>query len=246
MQTIVVDRDYDTWRTQARRLLAAGTPPEKVLWQESGDNQLLLLPPSSAPSTISGQQIRVPKGYHDLSFDVLHHRDPQRFGVLYRLLWRVTHGERDLLEIEVDDDVRQAVTMQRQVNWDAHRMSGFVRFEKITSEEGELYLAWYRPDHYVISLVAGSFVRRFQEQRWSILTPDDSAHWDRQTLRFGPGVPQRPTTSDELVALWQTYYISTYNSQRDNPRLFRQHVPTRFLKDMPEGTAIAEQKRGTP
>jgi DNA polymerase len=243
MRTIVVERDYDTWRDEARKLLAMGTAPEQVLWQEAGDDQLLLLPASSPQSTITNQQIRVPKDYRDLSFDVFHHRDPQRFGVLYRLLWRLTHGERNLLEIEVDDDVRQAVILQRQVNGDAHRMSGFVRFEKIRDEEGELYLAWYRPDHYVVPLVADSFVRRFGGQRWSILTPDDSAHWDTRRLRFGPGVPQRPTTNDELVSLWQTYYISTYNPQRDNPKLFRQHVPTRFLRDMPEGGAIAKAKR---
>ena len=127
--------------------------------------------------------------------------------------------------------------MERQVKWDAHRMTGFVRFETAHDAEGELYLAWYRPDHHVLPLCAGSFVRRFKSQRWSILTPEDSAHWDLKTLRFGPGVAKRPATSDQLVALWQTYYASTYNPQRDNPKLFRQHVPTRFLQDMPEGAA---------
>ena len=246
MQTITVERDYDTWRAQARRLLGEGITPEQIIWQEAGDDQLLLLPSSSVPSTIKHPQIRVPKEYHDLSFDIFHHRGPQRFGLLYRLLWRLTHGERNLLQIEVDDDVRQAVVMQRQVNWDAHRMSGFVRFEKISDQEGELFLAWYRPDHYVVPLVAGNFVRRFGNQRWSILTPDDSAHWDKHKLRFGPGVKERPTTSDHLVSLWQTFYISTYNPQRDNPKLFRQHVPTRFLKDMPEGQAIAKSKAAGP
>lgn len=239
MHTITVQRDFDTWRTQVRHLRAEGIPPEQVVWQEAGDEQLLLLPSSSGQSTITSQQIRVPQEYRDLSFDVFHHRDPQRFALLYRLLWRLTRGERNLLHIEVDDDVRQAVILRRQVNWDAHRMSGFVRFEKIMDQEGELFLAWYRPDHYVVPLVADSFVRRFGGQRWSILTPDDSVHWDRHKLRFGPGVKERPATSDDLVSLWQTYYISTYNPQRDNPKLFRQHVPTRFLKDMPEGQAIA-------
>jgi probable DNA metabolism protein len=250
MHCIAVHRDYDTWRDQARSLLAANVPPAQILWQEADDDQLLLLPPAPGQSTTNNQQnthIRVPAEYRELSYDIFHHRDPQRFGVLYRLLWRLTHGERNLLAIEVDDDVRQAVIMQRQVKWDTHRMSGFTRFEKITDAEGELYLAWYRPDHYVVPLVADSFVRRFGDQRWSILTPDDSAHWDPRAgagkLRFGPGVAQRPATNDQLVSLWQTYYMSTYNPQRDNPKLFRQHVPTRFLQDMPEGQAIAKAKR---
>lgn len=247
MLTLTVSREYDEWRAQVRDLLARQIPPEQVLWQEAADDQLLLLA-SAPPTPVAAQRknIRVSREYADLAHDVFHHRDSQRFPLLYRLLWRLTHGEPNLLKIEVDDDVRQARIFERQVRWDAHRMCGFVRFEVIRDAEGELYLAWYRPDHCVVPLVAGSFVNRFRGQRWSILTPDDSAHWDTRTLRLGPGVAKRPATNDQLVSLWQTYYASTYNPQRDNPRLFRQHVPIRFLRDMPEGDAAAKaQARGT-
>ena len=217
-------------------------PPEQILWQEAQQSQMLL-------EGLSGQdqnpiaedsppvQIRVPREFAELAWDVFHHRSGERFAVLYRLLWRLSHGERNLLKVEVDDDVRQAKIMQRQVNWDAHRMSWFVRFEKTSDELGDLYLAWYRPDHSVLRLVAGNFVRRFGNMRWSILTPDESAHWDMLKVQFGPGVSTAPSTPDQLVSLWQTYYASTYNPQRDNPKLFRQHIPTRFLRDMPEGKA---------
>ena len=241
MHTIRASRDYDQWRAQAREMLLRGLPPEEVLWADGDDGQLTLLRPEvpldPALPPRTGRVPRVPREYLNLAEEVFHHRSPQRFWILYRLLWRLSRGERDLLKIEVDDDVRQARIMERQVRNDAHRMTGFVRFERTSDAEGELYLAWYQPDHHVLPLCAGSFIRRFRNQRWSILTPDESAHWDLKKLRFGPGVSKRPAGNDQLVALWKTYYASTYNPQRDNPKLFRQLVPTRFLKDMPEGSA---------
>lgn len=240
VETITVGRDYEAWRKVARAMVMAGRPPEELIWREQGDGQMLLV--GEAEGMESRGTVRVPRDFGELAEDVFCHRSSERFGVLYRLLWRLTRGERNLLKVTVDDDVNEAMTMQRQVRWDAHRMSGFVRFERGSDEEGELFVAWYRPDHYVVEMAAGSFVRRFGAMRWSILTPDDSAHWDCQRLRIGPGVKDRPTTNDELVGLWQTYYVSTYNPQRDNPKLFRQHVPTRFLRDMPEGIAAERLK----
>ena len=223
-------------------MLARAVPPDEVMWTETGDEQLLLLGGDEvAPSPTN--TARVPREYAELAYRVFHHRSPQRFWILYRLLWRLSRGERDLLKIDVDDDVRQARLLERQVKWDTHRMTAFVRFERGSDAEGELFLAWYRPDHHVLPLCAGNFVRRFRSQRWSILTPEDSAHWDRKTLLFGPGVEKRPVGGDQLVALWLTYYASTYNPQRDNPKLFRQHVPTRFLRDMPENDAVIPGKK---
>ena len=247
MHKIQAGPDFPTWRAQARAMLLAGRSPDEVLWHEADDTQSLLIPDDPPSAPLRASSIRVPREYADLAEDVFHHRNPQRFWVMYRLLWRIAHGERDLLKIEVDDDMRQARVMQRQVKHDAHRMTGFVRFEKTADAEGELFVAWYRPDHHVLPLCAGSFVRRFRDQRWSILTPEDSAHWDRSKLRFGPGVEKRPTNNDQLVAMWKAYYTSTYNPQRDNPKLFRQLVPTRFLADMPEGdAAYAIRSRRSP
>jgi len=239
MLKIRASRDYDQWRRQMRKLLAERIPPDEVLWIDWEDEQLTLV--EDLDLDVSGARpARVPRAYADLAERVFYHRSPQRFWILYRLLWRITHGERELLQVETDDDVRQAIIMQRQVRNDAHRMTGFVRFEQASDAEGELFVAWYRPDHYVLPLCAGSFIKRLRNQRWSILTPDESATWDRKKLRFGPGVNKRPAGSDQLVALWKTYYANTYNPQRDNPRLFRQHVPIRFLRDMPEATALDE------
>jgi DNA polymerase len=84
-------------------------------------------------------------------------------------------------------------------------------------------------------LAAPFFQRRFAAMRWSILTPDESAYWDGEQLRYGPGAPRaQAPEQDELEALFRTYYQATYNPARANLPLFRKHVPATFARNMPE------------
>jgi DNA polymerase len=167
------------------------------------------------------------------------HRDPSTHALLYRLLWRITHGERGVLDDAADPDVRTIAVRAKQVRNDIHRMHAFVRFRLVETDQGEHYIAWHAPDHFVLPAAAPFFVERFGAMRWSILTPDASAHWDRESLTFGPGVPRHQApTEDALEDLWRTYYASTFNPARVNPKLHAQHVPARFRAAMPESSII--------
>jgi DNA polymerase len=74
---------------------------------------------------------------------------------------------------------------------------------------------------------------------WSILTPIGSAHWDRETLRFGPPGERRDAPeSDRFEEGWQGYYESAFNPARINPKLMRQHMPQKYWKNLPEAAAI--------
>jgi DNA polymerase len=179
----------------------------------------------------------VPREFIDLARDVCRHRDADRFALLYRVLYRLTHGQRDLLNVEVDEDVHRLMVLHRQVGTDRHRMLGFVRFERLEDAQGEFYFAWYRPDHRVLRSVAPEFVRRLPAMRWSILTPDECAHWDTEHLSYSPGVASRPDRTDQIVDLWKVYYAATYNPQRRNPRAMARFMPARFLANLPESEA---------
>lgn len=252
LRTVTITRDFASWRTAARRLLQQDCTPDSVLWQFDGAQPLLFsgreaaiasdtpgaqCPPEESCRGERAPAFTVPREFIDIARDVCLHRDPDRYSLLYRLLYRITHGQPNLLAIEVDDDVRLARQCHAQVGRDRHRMLGFVRFERLTDQQGELYFAWYRPDHYVLPTVAPEFTRRLRSMRWSVFTPDQSAHWDTIRLTYGPGVERRPETTDQVVGLWQTYYAATYNVQRDNPKAFRRFVPTRFLQNLPEAHA---------
>ncbi len=100
---------------------------------------------------------RVPPAFLELAKWVAANRNPGRWQLLYRMLWRITHGEQHLLEIASDTDYLSAQEMAQAVRRDAHKMKAFVRFRKRQDALGDLYVAWHRPLHYVVDLTAGFF-----------------------------------------------------------------------------------------
>jgi DNA polymerase len=184
---------------------------------------------------------RVPRRFVELAEISALYRSQDRFAVLYRVLYRLTHGEHELLEDETDDDVRALNHRAQSVRRDEHRLHAFVRFRKVELDGEEQFVAWYAPEHHILRLAAPFFQRRFAAMRWSILTPDESAHWNGRALQFGPGAPRaQAPEADELEALFRTYYSATYNPARANLPLFRKHVPAAFARHMPELEQLPE------
>src|SRR5438105_4489829 len=102
---------FEEWRERSRDLILSGTPPEAVNWDES---PLLFETPGTA--TLHSGTLPIPKRFLELATVVSRHRDPQRWTLLYRLLWRLTRGEeKNLLSIDVDNDVRRVLLMEKSV-----------------------------------------------------------------------------------------------------------------------------------
>jgi DNA polymerase len=223
--------DFASWRETARGLLIAGVAPEDVQW----NGGLFTDKPRAHPV----ERLNIPREFLQLAEKVALHRDEHRWALLYRVLWRLSHGERNLLRIEVDDDVRALGLMAAAVARDMHRMEAFVRFRRVESEDGEHFVAWYVPDHHIVETKAPWFVERFGSMRWSILTPLRSAHWDLRELQFGPGVPKSAAPeSDELEELWRGYYASIFNPARVNVKAMRAEMPVRHWATLPEAQLI--------
>ena len=85
---------FEEFRDAARALIGAGVAPADVSWIVGPGDLLGGAPPPGGTSTFS-----VPAGYVRLAEAVVCHNDPERFALLYDLLWRITHGERELLSI---------------------------------------------------------------------------------------------------------------------------------------------------
>ncbi|MFL1462396.1 UdgX family uracil-DNA binding protein [Roseococcus sp. DSY-14] len=223
----------DAWREAARPLLAARVPPEAVAW---GAGALLAtdpVPPPTAPPP------RVPPAFLALADTVLHHRDGERHALLYAALWRVAQGERDLLERATDPLVARLAAMAKAVRRDAHKMHAFVRFRCVEDGGREHYLAWFEPEHLILEREAGFFTRRFAQLRWSILTPDGSAHWDGAEVAFGPpGRRADVPPEDAREELWRAYYRSIFNPARLKPAAMRAEMPVRYWKNLPEARDI--------
>jgi DNA polymerase len=248
MRQIQIQNDFDEWRKAARALLAADVSPDHVVWVEGGlDNALI--PGLIGGETIAesgeaerGAKVRVPRAFVDLARTVACHRDPSRWSILYRVLFRLTRGEPHLLELITDDDVRTLASMEKQVRFDAHKMKAFVRFRKVVAPDGsEHFIAYHRSEHHVLKSTAPFFARRFGVMNWSILTPLLSAYWNGNELRFGPGAnASEAPRDDELEALWMTYYASTFNPARIKLKAMRKEMPARYWATMPETQLIPE------
>jgi DNA polymerase len=186
-----------------------------------------------------GSPLLLPRAVHDLIATVVCHRDPERYALLYRLIWRTLHGERALIDIPSDPLVHRLDRMRRAIKRDLHKMHAFLRFRKVEHDGCEHFVAWFEPDHFILEAAAEFFVERFRSLHWSILTPIGSLHWNRERLGFGP--PARRSDAPDHDAFeggWRDYYESTFNPARTNPRAMRAEMPKKYWKNMPETASI--------
>ena len=73
------------------------------------------------------------------------------------------------MQLATDDDMHGLLMMEKAVRRDAHKMKAFVRFREVVENDQTHYVAWHRPDHYVVRKVAPFFSRRFKSMHWTIL-----------------------------------------------------------------------------
>ncbi len=236
---VVTASDYASWRAQARALLQADVPPTEIVWNDEAKQDALFaataLPPAAAAATQT-----VPPHFLELAEVVCYHRDAERFALLYQMLWRLVHEEKHLLELVSDPLTRALQLMEKAVRRDVHKTKAFVRFRKIIdADEQEHFIAWYCPDHYSLPLSAPFFARRFAVMRWTILTPDESAHWDGEQLHYGPGATAADAPDgDALEHLWKEFYRAIFNPARIKLKAMKKEMPVRHWQTLPEAELI--------
>lgn len=75
--------------------------------------------------------------------------------------------------------------------------------------------------------------------RWSILSPERSAHWDGETLTFGPGARKEDAPAeDALEDVWRSYYASIFNPARLKVDAMRAEMPKKYWRNLPEASLI--------
>lgn len=225
------------FRESARKLITADVAPEYVSWEGRADS----LFEETLPDEVAVNKLVVPGEYVELAALISLYREPVKWTLLYRVLYRLTHGEKSLLKIDIDDDVRALRLMEKALRRDMHKMTAFVRFRKVEGAEPEQFVAWYRPDHFIVERMAPWFRNRFGNLRWSILTPDRSAHWNLEELSYGPGVPRSEAPEgDALEDLWRDYYRSIFNPARVKVKAMKAEMPVRHWATLPEAQIIPD------
>lgn len=249
MRAVTFVPTFRAWQTVARRALTAGWEPPSVLWEELLDAQpgLGLGDGDEPEATPADAQWRVPKAFVSMATRVACHRDSSRWALLYRVLWRLTHGERELLEVIVDPDVHRLFQMEKSIRRDVHKMRAFVRFRAVSHEGDTWYVAWFEPEHHIVELNAPFFIDRFAQMRWSILTPDRCAHWDGAHLTITQGMMRAEApVDDEVEKLWLTYYSHIFNPARVKEKAMTAEMPRKYWKNLPEAEIIPDLLEKAP
>jgi DNA polymerase len=241
---------FTAWQKAARRALRAGVEPGAIHWQELDDAQptLGMFEEEAEPAAAAATHFRVPRAFVETARRVACHRDPQRWALLYRTLFRLTHGEPHLLEVSVDPDVHSLAQMDKAIRRDVHKMRAFVRFREVNAEDGApWYVAWFEPAHHIVELNAPFFTDRFASMRWSILTPDRCAHWDGKTVHFTAGLTRAEAPQDDAIEpLWRQYYAHIFNPARVKIHAMQAEMPKRYWKNLPEAGLIPALIREAP
>ncbi len=148
MRVVSVDRDFESFRDAARSLLAEGAPPESVWWEESQAPGLFI--GAESAGVPAAEQVSLPGSFVERARRVACHRDPGRWSLLYGLFYRIHRGDRRLLLNVSDDQVRLFNDLDRQVCFDRHKMTAFVRFRKVQREGQTHYVAFHKPAHFIV------------------------------------------------------------------------------------------------
>jgi uracil-DNA glycosylase len=210
MRRIVLanETDWEGWRKATRALVLAGVSPDDVRWSVRSHDE------DGDPLQDGSGSFGVSRALVSLASLAIQARDPQRFALLYRLVWRANAGER-VLENSGDPEVRRAQGLAFAVRAEAHKMRALLRF--LPAQEGKLtrYIGWYEPAHYVLEANAQLIARRFPSLAFAILTPEGAAHWDGTELRFSAGIGRNAVPDDAaLRSWWQSHHAQLLSASR--------------------------------
>jgi probable DNA metabolism protein len=245
--TLASATDFAGFRRACRELWAAQVAPDRVGWHCADDAELDLFnaePQVAAVTAAVGggasavPPVSAPAAFLPLSESVVLHRDPDRFSLLYRLLWRF-QVEPGLRAEPLDPDWLRADEMAQAVRHDMNRMKASVRFRTLAGVDDErgasLHVAWFEPEHHIVEATAPYFARRFTTLRWAVLTPERSVRWDGERLWLGPGARRDQVPPAEAGdKVWLTYCRSIFNPARQKLGAMEKAMPGRSWNDLPE------------
>lgn len=181
--------DVTGFHTEVTRLLAQQVPPDTVEWCAAPAQALEEEDLEAHRAAIRNRAARaiIPQSFIRMSELVVLHRDPQRFDLLYRSLWRLVH-EPELKNDAHDHDLARLRQMAQAVRRDIQKMKVRLQFRPLRVHGQPVPVAWYEPAHYVCETVGAWLAKRDPDSHWVLLTPDRSMRWDGTHLLSAPAL----------------------------------------------------------
>jgi uracil-DNA glycosylase len=106
VRQVVFDPTLAGWRDAAKRLIAERVPPEEVVWSERTEEPDLFAeaPVHAGPPP---PELRVPRAFVELAGEAAQADDPERWSVLYSVLWRLAEGDHEIMTRSSDPTVQR-------------------------------------------------------------------------------------------------------------------------------------------
>jgi len=213
--------DFAEWRLAARALLLRGTRPDEVVWDDPAKAVDLFVEPEDRPADVSGRAVGVvPPRFLELAETAICHREVLRFGLLYRLLFRL-QKDRGLIELRSDPDISKLYRLATEVRRDAQAMKAAIRE---AGAKGR-FAVWIEPEHYVLERTIPAVIEDHRDMAWAILAPYRSAAWDGEQLVFGAGARRggAPRNGAGETA-WYSYFSKIFSGPT-SPRATGRNPP---------------------
>lgn len=162
--------------------------------------------------------------------------------ILAAIQQSVRHPSENILQNYANNDILNISKIAKSVDREKHRMTAFVRFEKM--QDG-VFFAKIDPDFNVLPLIQKHFQDRYQDQKWMIY--DLRRHYGilydlencdffypEEKLDLKNYQQQFHEEENNYQKLWQRYFTKTNIVERKNLKLHIQHVPKRYWKYLTE------------
>lgn len=136
-----------------------------------------------------------------------------------------------------DDTVFKIMDINRRLEFEVHRLMGFVRFRQV---EGGIYYAALSPDNNVVELLAPHFAERLADQKWIIhdVKRELAALYNMKTWIMSEfsaaDIPGDTEEETRYVKLWREFFNTLAIPSRNNPKLQRQLLPRRYWEHLTE------------
>ena len=251
MNEISIAPDFSSWQIAARHAAQREWPPDQIRWDEAD-------PPRPSPvrteqdytaAAHGDRKLFVPKRFVKLARLVAMHSEPQRWALLYRLLWRLTHGEAGLMGKPGDPEIQRAVRMEKAVRHEIHRMRADVRFSKLEVYGDKWFVAWFEPGHHIVEHNAAFFCERFGRMNWSLLTPDLCAHSKAGEVRFSSGTHGvHGPSAAEVEKLWLRCHKDIFNPADIKVHASNGQMPNHYCDHLPQiaGDSLPSKESESP
>jgi len=165
--------------------------------------------------------------------------------LLFRYIYKTFATTKKIAYNFGDADILEAEKIARKVAHEALYIKQFVRFQKAADD---IFFAPIKPIYNALPLTIEHFTDRFANQQWVIydLRRRYGYHYDLHTTKeitftdddhlLSGKLDESLMADDEKLFqdLWKGYFKAMTIKERINPRLQRQHMPTRFWQYLTE------------